>query len=260
MPDEATRRHDDWVSPSLRATQSNRAAYELKFVVDLSLAAEIEVWAHRHLLLDPHADPALGNRYRITSLYFDTPTFDVAQRSAGYKQDKHRIRRYGEADVVHLERKTKANGCSVKERSTMPHEHLAKPVADWAHAWFVAETTERNLAPTAIITYERTAFGGMAYGGPVRMTFDRNARGAAARDFRCDPPTDGMALLTEQVIIEMKYLDVPPVLFKDAIAAFRLEPTGLSKYRRFAAAAGWLPVDDRSNETTEGTIDHARMA
>jgi hypothetical protein len=40
------------------------------------------------------------------------------------------------------------------------------------------------------------------------------------------------------VVAEFKYLAALPPPFKEAVAAFRLAPTGVSKYRRFAVAAG----------------------
>jgi len=260
MPSESKIEPEDWVSPSLRSAQANLPAFEMKFVVDSSGAAALEAWAARHLTLDPHADPALDNRYRITTLYFDTPTFDVARRTAGYERDKHRIRRYGNDCLIHLERKTKSDGTSTKFRTTLSDANLDEPPAAWAPAWFLAETTERNLAPTALITYERTAFLGVAASGSIRLTFDRNACGIAAGGYRCDPPNAGTPLLGDRVIVEMKYLDVLPALFKDGIAAHRLVPAGLSKYRRFAAAAGLLPAADLTMDSEEGTDTDARLA
>ena len=257
MPSDAKIETEAWVSPSLRSAQENVPAYEMKFVVNTVQAAALEAWATRHLTLDPHADPALDNRYRITTLYFDTPTFDVARRTAGYERDKHRIRRYGRADVVHLERKTKFNGTSTKFRTTLPNANLDEPPAAWAPPWFLAETTERNLAPTALITYERIAFLGLAAGGPIRLTFDRNACGIAAGGYSIDPPNTGTPLLGDQVIVEMKYLDVLPAFFKDGIETHRLVPAGLSKYRRFATAAGLVPATGPMRNPEEGTDNDA---
>ncbi|OWK47420.1 hypothetical protein FRUB_01119 [Fimbriiglobus ruber] len=59
------------------------------------------------LALDPYADPARGNAYQTTSVYTDTPQFDVFARAEGYARDKFRARRYGIAGPVFIERKIK---------------------------------------------------------------------------------------------------------------------------------------------------------
>src|SRR5262245_17899821 len=94
------------------------AGYELKFLVTEPQAREIEERVGEQMVLDPHADPNLGNAYRTTSLYCDTAQFDVFHRLGSCKRRKHRLRRYDRTSEVFLERKIKW-GDRVKKLRTM---------------------------------------------------------------------------------------------------------------------------------------------
>jgi hypothetical protein len=227
------------MSPSLAARSDGTIpAYEMKFAVPTAVGEKVEEWAGRHLSLDPHADPALGNRYRITSVYFDTPEFDVFHRRPGFDVHKYRVRRYGTEPTVHLERKSKQDGRVWKHRATMPLPLLARPIADWPVPWFVQEITDLHLRPVCVVTYDRTALIGSSPTGPIRVTLDRAAVGVPTSALTLDPITSGVPLLSDEVVVELKYLTTIPPVFKDVIEAEKLTPTGLSKYRRCVRAAG----------------------
>src|SRR5579884_4194362 len=72
-------------SPSLFAAGADGPpAYELKFLLTEEQAAEVERRVASRLGLDTHADPALGKAYLTTSVYTDTPAFDVFSRNGGF--------------------------------------------------------------------------------------------------------------------------------------------------------------------------------
>lgn len=227
-------------SPALAG--SGAPAYEMKFLLAEPQTREVEAMLRGHLALDPHADPALG-AYRVTSVYFDTPAFDVYRRTADHRGHKFRIRRYGADPTVYLERKTKRNGQVWKRRSaTQLAElaHLTDGHADeWPGAWFAWHLTAGDLRPVCRVTYERTAFVGAGPDGPIRLTLDRAARGLASSSPRqVEPFAGGLPLLDGEVIAEFKFLTAMPPLFKTVIGALRLAPSSVSKYRRCAEAAG----------------------
>ncbi len=217
-------------------------AYELKFLLTEAQAGEVEAMLRDHLALDPHADPTLGSAYRVTSVYFDTPRFDVYHRAAGHRTHKFRLRRYGSDPAVYLERKSKRAGRVWKRRTAVPLaglDGLSGTADDWPGAWFARQLTARGLRPVCRVTYERTAFVGAGPDGPVRLTMDRFARGLASPTAgRVEPFDGGLPLLDRGVIVEFKFLAAMPALFKEVVAALRLAPSGVSKYRRCAAAAG----------------------
>lgn len=228
----ARRRHE-WLSPSLVAVPDGVIpAYELKFLLSEPAARDLAAWAAGRFEPDPHAGPA--GSYRVTSVYLDTPAFDVCRRAEGFKVHKHRARRYGTEDVVHLERKSKDRGRVWKHRTAVPLDRLAEPAAHW----FADEVADLGLRPVCRVTYERTAFVGTGPTGPVRLTLDRAAVGGRTDGLAPDPLDAGLPLLDGATVVEFKYLMALPPVFKDLAAAFKLTPTGVSKYRRFAAAAG----------------------
>jgi hypothetical protein len=233
-----------WLSPSLAASpDASRPAFEMKFAVAPAVAEPLQDWAAERLQRDPHANPD----YLITSTYFDTPNFDVFRRSPGFDVHKYRARRYGTDTAVHLEKKSKANGRVWKYRGTMPLADLHQPMDRWAVNWFASDIAGLGLRPVCAVSYRRAAFIGGVAGG-VRLTLDRAAFGRPTAAISLDPIPAGIPLLPDLVVVELKFMDTLPPLFKEAIECFQLTPTGVSKYRRCVRAAKLAPEP-------EGTTD-----
>jgi hypothetical protein len=234
-------------SPSL-ARAGAGSGYELKFLLDAVRAQEIEAWASRRLLPDPHGDPALGGAYRTTSLYCDTPELDVYHRSPSYKRRKFRLRRYGSAPWVFLERKAKSGDRVSKRRTAVPEgelAHLAHPLspADWPGHWFHRRLAARRLGPACRIVYQRTAYVGSSPEGPLRLTLDRRLRGLLTDDgWSLAAFEGGLPLLRGQVILELKFRAALPVVFKELVLGLRLTPSSVSKYRLCREAWGAAPA------------------
>jgi hypothetical protein len=231
-------------SPSLaEPVEGVGPAYELKFLVEEELACAAEAWASGRLVLDPHGDPALDGAYRTTTLYLDTPTFDVFQRRPSFRRSKHRLRRYGSEASIYLERKSKNGDRVRKQRSVVPEEEvalLANPLSlvMWPGHWFHRRLLDRGLRPAALIAYERTAYIGAGTGGPLRLTLDRRLRGALAGEWAVPATEGGLPLLAGRVILELKFRFTLPGLFKELIQSLRLSPSPVSKYRSCMIAWG----------------------
>jgi VTC domain len=221
------------------------AAYEMKFGVSEQQAVQLQEWAKAHLELDPHADPVDG--YQITSIYFDTPAFDVFRRNPGYDINKYRLRRYGLTNAVHLERKSKQDGRIWKCRESMNLADLSRPRAEWPVSWFKQELDQLQLQPMCAATYQRLAFLGNSSSGSIRLTLDRKAYGRVQSDHDLTPALEGFPLVTDLVIVEFKYLATLPSLFKSAIEQLQLQPTGVSKFRRCLRAAGLISTEGSSD-------------
>ena len=231
-------------SPSLALPRdSGGAAYELKFLLDEPRAQDVEAWARLRLALDPHGDPALGGAYRTTSLYFDTPELDVYHRSPSYRRRKFRLRRYGSAAEVFLERKAKWGDRVAKRRTAVPEAELpllAHPMAlvTWPGHWFHGSLVTRRLVPVCHIVYQRTAYVGSCPEGPLRLTLDRRAHGVLTGEWGLGPVEGGLPLLAKQVILEFKFRGALPAPLKELIQVMRLSPHGVSKYRLCREAWG----------------------
>lgn len=233
-------------SPSLTPRGGGAAAFEVKFLLDESLADEVTRWANARLTRDIHASDEQGGAYSTTSLYTDTPESDVYFRSPKYKRRKFRVRRYGHEPWVFLERKNKAGDRVSKRRDKVLVDELERlaptlAVTDWPGHWFHQRLLRRRLQPTCLISYERAAFYGSCAEGPLRLTMDRRVQGQLWDQWTVAPVTAGQPLLENQVILELKFRDALPQPFKQLVADLQLQPRPVSKYRRCREAFGVLP-------------------
>jgi hypothetical protein len=221
-------------------------AYEVKFLLTEEQVAEVEARVRGKLALDPYADPALRNAYLTTSVYTDTPNFDVFYRTDGYDRDKFRVRRYGPDGPVFVERKTK-NGDKVRKHRARINAaevgDLAAPElnGEWAGEWFHSQLLQKQLRPVCRVAYERVAYLGTADGGTVRLTFDRNIRGVLASAWKLEAVGSAPPLV-DRVVCEFKFRNAMPALFRGIVADLALTPAPVSKYRTFVRAAGLAPV------------------
>lgn len=234
------------VSPALYApTEKAVPAFEMKFLLAEEVARAVEERVRGVLALDPHAAEN-GGTYQTTSLYCDTPQFDVFHRTGVGRRRKHRLRRYGREPQIFLERKSK-KGQRVRKRRTVITEPelplLTHPLSlvNWQGYWFHRRLLARQLQPVCRVSYERTAYMGPSPDGPIRLTFDRNLRGCLESAWRLEPVTDGPTLYPGEVVCEFKFRNALPPLFKGIITDLRLTPGGASKYRRYLGSLQDFP-------------------
>jgi hypothetical protein len=231
-------------SPSLDSSGGGDGpAYELKFLLEEDRAQEVAAWARSRLILDPHGDPALGGAYRTTSLYCDTPELDVYHRSPSYRRRKYRVRRYGTAAWIFLERKSKWGDRVEKQRSPVQEDELqrlaaAVPEATWSGEWFHSSLLTQGLHPACRIAYDRTAFVGSCPDGPLRLTLDRRVHGILTNEWGIQAFDSGRPLLTGQIILEFKFRSALPAPFKELVHDMRLSTSAVSKYRLCREAWG----------------------
>lgn len=240
-PAESSRRHAQ--SPSLYGAGDKTPAFEMKFLLDEAQAREVEARLRACLAPDPHADPAVGNGYRITSLYCDTPRWDVFRRAGRYGGFKLRVRQYGACEQLFLERKARRRNRVRKRRSVILLDELARFHAanldsGWEGAWFRRQLLRNELAPVCLITYERVAYFGSGLEGPLRLTFDRQIHGTLSTTWSLHAEEPRHHLLARQVVCEFKFRGSLPAIFKSVISAMQLTPTGVSKFRHCLAAWG----------------------
>lgn len=241
-------------SPSLaRSVRGNEPAREMKLLLSEAQARDVEARLAPLLSLDPHADPDEGNSYRLSTLYCDTPQLDVLHRRGRYRLFKFRLRRYGDANQVYLERKSKRGTQVRKRRASVDLSELnyfdeALCPEPWAGNWYHRQVRRNRFAPQCLIQYERVAYFGACGSGPLRLTFDRNVRGSLQHDWSLAEPTDSLLLLPGMVVCEFKFRAALPALFKSVLQLLQLAPQGVSKYRGCLQAHGLAEM---------GTSDHA---
>jgi hypothetical protein len=233
------------MSPSTDQRENREFASEIKFVIPRTVAEQIHAWSRIRLAPDPNSARIMngGDGYQITSLYFDTDQFDVFHRKGSFGRSKYRIHQYGSSDIVFLERKLKTGGLVSKRRSSVRIEELdcladPLPTRQWNGRWFYRRLQARRLRPICQISYQRSARVCMTSHGPIRLTLDNDIRAlpAGGLTFNADP--DGLLLLEDKLILELKYRCELPLLFKQLIEEFALSTQSVSKYRMAVAGMG----------------------
>jgi hypothetical protein len=227
---------------------------EIKFVVDAAIGGEIRDWARARLAPDPHGRGAFGDEYRVSSLYFDTAARDVFHRRGSYGRSKFRIRRYHQEASVFLERKLRTDGRLSKRRSTIELGTLPLLAIDGAlngdsTFWFRRRVALRGLRPVCHVSYLRTARESAAPDGVARLTID-SALHAVASDAFSFEPRPVTPLLRDVMILELKYRQSLPGIFKELVETFRLRPQRSSKYRVAADTLGLVvPIQHDGAQT-----------
>ena len=231
---------------AVNSRETRHFARELKFLLDERKAPALRDWARDRLARDSHGSGPHGDHYTTTSLYFETPQFDVYRRHGSYGRSKFRIRRYGDGDIVFLERKFRTSRLLAKRRTTVPMAEMdvlaaPKPEPRWPGYWFHRRVLLRRLNPLIQMSYDRTARVGMASAGPYRMTIDTNLRVLPMPD-RAFIPGVGFPLIEGKCIVELKYRVELPVLFKELVERFNMAPIPISKYRIGLGALDYAPL------------------
>jgi len=214
-------------------------AGEIKFLLSPEVGVRIREWAIAAIPADHHAHAGCCDHYQVSSLYFDTKEWSVFNKLGSYRRSKYRIRRYNRDDRVFLERKIKTGGQVSKWRSLADIEDLASlnlealPMKGHG-AWFQRRLRARRLEPVCRIRYRRLARQGENRYGRFRLTLDDGIRAESIRracfleKSAAGPEVD---CCPEGVVLEMKFGDFMPALFKQMIEEFQLSETGFSKYR-----------------------------
>jgi hypothetical protein len=207
---------------------------ELKFLVDTATAARIREWSRARLEPDPHGAGTWGDAYGTRTIYFDTPDFDVFHRLGSYGRSKYRVRRYGGDDRVFLERKMRRGDRLSKRRSPLPLAALDRAGNDW----FTRRLDVRGLQPVCEVAYTRTARQQGEHG--ARLTLDEGLVAAPAPRLTFED-RHGAAILEQRAVLEIKFRQTAPAVFRHLLEEFRLTPQRASKYRMAVETLGLAP-------------------
>jgi len=149
--------------------------------------------ARDHFGSGPH-----GDDYTTTSLYFETPGFDVYHRAfVRAQQVPHPPLRGGRCRVPRAQ--VPDEPAAAKRRTTVPileMEQLAaeRPRADWCGYWFHRRVLLRRLSPLIQNVLRPDGARGHGERGPMRMTIDTHLRVLPMPD-RAFIPRRGLPLI-----------------------------------------------------------------
>ena len=231
--------------PADRTRDIRAFTSETKFLVPAAFGEPLRQWARHHLVADPHGHGPHGDEYLTTTLYFDTPAFDVFHRRGSYGRSKYRIRRYNGSADVFLERKLRRPRMLTKRRTPVPLQALAHLDADpdsWSGRWFHRRLALRKLRPVCEISYHRIARGIDGPSGSIRLTLDERLMAHRIERPAFGEVADGSPFVEGQMILELKYREPAPAVFKRLVEEFGLIPCAVSKYRLGMAALGAVEV------------------
>ena len=187
---------------------------------------------------DPHA---VDGRYRVRSLYFDTPG-DRALREkidGADPREKFRIRCYsGDAAGMRLEKKMRRGGLGTKFSAELSAEE-ARRILNGETGWMLASGRPlvqelycrmryQGLRPKTIVDYTREPF--LYRPGNVRVTFDYDIRtGLGCTDF-LNPDCVTIPAGDAPILLEVKWDAYLPSVIRDAVQTGNLRATAFSKY------------------------------
>lgn len=222
-------------------TQVHDKRIELKYMLDPELSLKVRQWARDHLGVDAHCHDALSDHYDVHTLYLDTPQLDLFHRTGDVGKAKHRIRRYGDeatlwvetkrkqGNVVHKNR-TAASEAEVMDRLTNPSDSTS-----WCGDWFSARISQRRLRPTIQVHYRRFARTSTIAGESLRLTIDSELQSSPATGWQVASTADHLNRDRHHAahveILELKFHNRMPPLFKELLRTFAIPATGFSKFR-----------------------------
>lgn len=226
----------------VHSRETRAAAAEIKFLLDPAVAPAVRAWARANLQPDPHGSGPFQDEYETTSLYYDTPGLDVFNRRQSYGRAKYRVRRYGSADTVFLERKLRKPGLLIKRRTAESLSALQRLEsnghdASWAGDWFHRRLIVRRLRPVSQVVYHRIARQIDCPEGTARLTLDSHLRAMVADEARFSVD-QGVPFLDDRLVLELKYRERLPAIFRRLVEEFALRTETASKYRLGMAALG----------------------
>lgn len=216
---------------------------ELKFQLDAQRAQDVMGWARDHLGVDENCDPNGGDSYAIQTLYLDTPDRDLLHRTGVLGDAKHRIRRYGQEQVLWVETKKKKKMVVSKNRTAVFESDLVPRLASdampsdgksdpWCADWFVSRITDFQLEPAILIGYRRFARTSILGGEALRLTIDSQLTAAPIDRWNVSGLESGRyQAFSDCQILELKFHNQMPWLFKELLRTFPIAATAFSKYR-----------------------------
>ena len=184
---------------------------------------------------------AVDGRYRIRSLYFDTPE-DRALREkldGVSRREKFRIRYYnGELGFIRLEKKSKYAGLGRKDCAALSAAE-AQAITDGRLDWMMAsgqalvqelygKMRMQLLRPKTIVDYTREPF--VYAPGHVRVTLDYDIRTCLGCSDFLNAACPMLPVPDVPVVLEVKWDEYLPSVIRRATALKNRSATAFSKY------------------------------
>lgn len=222
------------------------ARYELKYLLSPEQVAPLREALCGACALDRYSAAAPGQRYTVTSLYFDTP--DLAFFRAALDRDARRVklraRRYDDDGAPVLLEVKRKHGEIVKKTRAVVHEDWAermrRPAQEDAPALhdFSAVLARTGAEPRLLVRYRREAWASevdeyarvtfdsaLEYQPWDRLSFDGEAGAWVPLD-----DSAAFDMPRSAVVLELKFAERAPAWMMTLVRRFDLLRRGFSKY------------------------------
>lgn len=221
--------------------RSDRYRHEIKYLCNENTACYLNNVLASVMERDSNVDET--GRYMIDSLYFDDYASTCARENINgtSPRSKWRIRIYNNnMNMIRLECKHKKNGMCKKRSCRITKEELtALTCSDSVLSEYIGrerlldEFISRIIGwgyrPSVIVSYEREPY--VSPLGNTRITLDRKI--VSSDEFSCfgKRKTYGRSVLSkDMLVLEVKYDDFLPDIYRQIISSALLERTAFSKY------------------------------
>lgn len=189
--------------------------------------------------IDKHA---INGKYRICSLYFETPT-DTALREkmdGVSRREKFRIRYYNQdTSVIYLEKKSKVAGFGNKQKAKLTEQQVMQILEGDIHWMLLSEEpliqelyckmNTKRLYPKTVVEYTREPF--VYAPGNVRVTLDYDIRTSLNCKEFLSKEAVKMPAGESPIILEVKW----DVFLSDCIrSAVQLEGRRVTAFSKYA--------------------------
>lgn len=214
--------------------------YENKYIISHHSAEELKYKLSTVLDYDKYSN--VDGSYIIKSLYFDdldSSAFYEKLDGMLYRK-KYRIRMYNEDEnYIRLEKKYKHNNLTSKEQILINKEIYCKILnsnvedidltKDDLLTEFICEIKTKNIIPSVIVEYKRTAFTYPI--SNVRITIDEEIKsGRYNYDILEDGYSKYLVLGEKEIVLEVKYDEILPEHVKIILETIPSYRQATSKY------------------------------
>lgn len=218
-----------------------RYRHEIKYLCNENTACYLSNVLAAVMEKDSNVDE--NGRYIIDSLYFDDYAKNCARENIDGTdpRSKWRIRIYNNnMDMIRLECKHKHNGLCMKRSCIITREELEALInvdsvlteyigREELLDEFISKILGWGYKPSVIVSYEREPY--ISHLGNTRITLDRKIVSSNEFFDFGKRKTYGRAILSENVLVlEVKYDDFLPDVYRQIVSSAVLERTAFSKY------------------------------
>jgi len=223
--------------------------FECKYIVDPLTVARMRSYLEPFVRADSFARDCPGGRYRVSSLYLDSPDLALYQQTHAGEKDRFKLRvRTYDDDPSHpafVEVKRKVNRVVHKRRVGLDRDDAQALLmrrdpttilrrlsgTRLADAEYFAHHLERISARPAIrVQYMREAYEATG-NEPVRVTLDTELKHAVTLNDDLGHTTgEWIDTSVSGMIVEIKFTERYPWWVKEFIRAFQLRQQSVPKY------------------------------